>query len=266
MGSEPPTALYISPHLDDAVLSAGGLIAKQRARGMRVVVATLVTADPVGLDLSPLAQRFHMAWGGTERPFADRCIEDVNAVSALGAEWRHCGLLDCIYRQAASGRHFYHTLDRLFSGQQNSEDTSVSAAITAIVDALIDEFHPATIYTAATVGRHVDHVCVLSAVMPVAKRRGVPLALWEDQPYITGLYPPDNPDTVASALARLGQTDATPVIEDIDVAKKLAALRHYVSQIRELYGSLDSMDRTITDYAMSIGGSKRAECFWNIRP
>lgn len=50
------TYLYISPHLDDAVLSVGGLIAAQLAAGDRVVIATVCTADPA-IDgiFSPLA-------------------------------------------------------------------------------------------------------------------------------------------------------------------------------------------------------------------
>jgi LmbE family N-acetylglucosaminyl deacetylase len=247
------------------MVAAGGLIAKQRAHGMRVVVATLVTADPIGQVLSPFAQRFHAAWGGVQRPFAVRCIEDATAVGALDAEWRHYGLLDCIYRQAASGRYFYDTLERLFSGLQDPEDTAQSAAISDIVSTMIDELRPTTIYTAATVGRHVDHVCVLSAVVPVARRRGAPLVLWEDQPYVTGIYPRDNPDTIVAALTRIGQPGAVPVTEEIDIAKKLAALRHYVSQIKELYGSLEDMDRTITDYAINLGRPTPSERFWTVR-
>ena len=264
MNSQDSTALYISPHLDDAVLSAGGLIARQIANGMRVVVATLVTADPVGLVLSPLAQRFQSAWGGGQRPFADRCIEDANAVGALGAEWRHFGLLDCIYRQAPTGRFCYDTMGKLFSGLQDPEDTAFVTNVSDIVSSLIDELRPKAIYTAATVGRHVDHVCVLSAVRAVTKRNVTPLMLWEDLPYATGLYPPDNPDTVTAALARLGLADAVPDLHEIDMSRKLAALRHYKSQIKELYGSVETMDRAMTDFALGLGKTGPCERFWKV--
>jgi len=266
MNPQDSTVLYVSPHLDDAVLSAGGLIGRQIASGMRVVVATLVTADPAGLELSPLARRFQAAWGGGSRPFADRCIEDAHAVGALGAEWRHFGLPDCIYRQAPTGRFCYDTMAKLFSGLQDPEDTAFVASVSDIVSFLIDELRPRAIYTVATVGRHVDHVCVVSAVRTVAKRSETSLLLWEDLPYAIGLYPPDQPDTVTAALARLGLADAVPDLHEIDMSRKLAALRHYKSQIKELYGSVATMDRAMTDYAMSLGKAVPCERFWNVRP
>ncbi len=50
-----PTALALSPHLDDAVFSAGGLLASLAAQGWRVVMATTFTQsvpDPKGFALA----------------------------------------------------------------------------------------------------------------------------------------------------------------------------------------------------------------------
>jgi hypothetical protein len=67
------TYLYISPYLDDAVLSVGGPIAAQLMAGDRVIIATICTADPV-IDgiFSPLAINLHHQWGNPARPYERR--------------------------------------------------------------------------------------------------------------------------------------------------------------------------------------------------
>ena len=50
-----PTALALSPHLDDAAFSCGGLLASLAQAGWRVVMATLFTgsvAEPKGFALA----------------------------------------------------------------------------------------------------------------------------------------------------------------------------------------------------------------------
>ena len=50
-----PTALALSPHLDDAAFSCGGLLASLAREGWHVVMATLFTAsvaDPTGFALA----------------------------------------------------------------------------------------------------------------------------------------------------------------------------------------------------------------------
>ena len=50
-----PVALALSPHLDDAVFSCGGTLARLAGAGWRVVVATLFAAsvpDPTGFALA----------------------------------------------------------------------------------------------------------------------------------------------------------------------------------------------------------------------
>ncbi len=260
-----PVILYLSPHLDDAVLSAGGLIARQAAAGMRVVVATMVTADPPAAQRpSPLAARYRAAWGNPATPFADRCLEDAHAMEALAAEWRHLGLQDCTYRQSPSGEDLYVTMEALFSATPDPRDTAFRAAVADATEALVDALDPFAVYTCSTIGRHVDHVCVLRAVLPVLYRRGLPVRLWEDMPYATGIYPPENPDTAAAALARIGVKTAQPLLEPVDIAAKLRASRAYVSQIDDLFGSPEDMDRVVTAHALALGGAEPAERYWSI--
>src|SRR5438093_1734972 len=77
-------SLYLSPHLDDAVLSCAGHILHERAQGRRVVVATLFGAG-----------------GGDEagrKLYQARRDEDRRALALLGAECLHLGLVDAPFR------------------------------------------------------------------------------------------------------------------------------------------------------------------------
>ena len=75
------TALVVSPHLDDAVLSLSAWLAS-RSRLERVVVATVFSEG--------------------DADYPTRRAEDVAALSLLGAEPLHLGLLDAPERLGVS--------------------------------------------------------------------------------------------------------------------------------------------------------------------
>lgn len=103
-----PVCLFVSPHLDDAALSCGGLIRRLTRRGARVTVATLVTADlPAGHPESRLALRCQRQWDLWQAPFAARRAEDQRALQTLQATPVHLGLLDAIHRTSADGQPYY---------------------------------------------------------------------------------------------------------------------------------------------------------------
>src|SRR3989304_1899066 len=95
--------VYLSPHLDDALLSCGGLVAQQVAGGDEVTVFTVCAGDsPVG-ELTPFAYELHRRWGGAGSPMGLRRAEDLVACGRLGASVVHLGFADAIYRHAAHG-------------------------------------------------------------------------------------------------------------------------------------------------------------------
>ena len=79
-----PTALALSPHLDDAAFSCGGLLASLAQDGWRVVMATLFTgsvADPKGFAL---ACQLDKGLPAEADYMALRRDEDVRAATELG--------------------------------------------------------------------------------------------------------------------------------------------------------------------------------------
>src|SRR6185295_1884137 len=109
------TQIYLSPHLDDAVFSCGGMIHRHIRAGGRVVVVTVCTGDPPPGLLSDFAESLHERWQAQAKAPAapaevvrQRRNEDLDALAALGAQAVHLDVPDCIYRLSpASGRPLY---------------------------------------------------------------------------------------------------------------------------------------------------------------
>ena len=81
--------VYLSPHLDDAVLSCGGLIHRQRQEGESVLVVTIFAGSADQAAASDFATSLCRSWGLGPDPVMARRIEDQRALSFLSAEYRH---------------------------------------------------------------------------------------------------------------------------------------------------------------------------------
>jgi len=101
--------IYFSPHLDDAVLSAGGLISDQTRSGIPVEIWTFMSGVPDDEQLTDFARSMHKMWGTTsaKETIQIRREEDRQAASRVGAKAVHFDFLDCIYRRGKNGEALY---------------------------------------------------------------------------------------------------------------------------------------------------------------
>ena len=86
--------VILSPHLDDAVLSLGGLIGREVAAGRSVEVVSCFTAGPPLDTIAPA----HRVFGD----YSMRRAEDERALAVLGARHRWLDLHERIWRQPPS--------------------------------------------------------------------------------------------------------------------------------------------------------------------
>ena len=258
-----PTHLYLSPHLDDAVLSAGGRMYRQIALGHRVVIATFCTLDSSSqYPLSPLARAVHEKWGNPVAPYALRREQDVKACGLLGAEWRHLGFADAIYRRGPRESDCYGTFESLF-GAIPTWDSELCAAMAAEIERLVVELDPADVFGPLGVGSNIDHCHVLHALWQI---RGQirSAALYEEQPYATGRYPTARRDPVAEAVRRCPFVPK-PEIQEIDFEGKRRAIMCYESQLSELFGRKLKGLAEIEGYGRSLLQTGRvAERVWAV--
>ncbi|MGB3739707.1 MAG: PIG-L family deacetylase [Pontixanthobacter sp.] len=164
--------LAVSPHLDDAVFSAGGTLAAHVMAGDTVRVVTCFTGNvehPAGFAL---ACQLDKGLGAEIDYMALRRKEDIAACGAIGAEAVHWPFLEAPHRG-------YDNARALFQTPLLHDD--VADDIANALEAQIAAFAPDRIYGPFGVGRHVDHIAVRRA-MEVCGYKGHVL-LWEDYPY-----------------------------------------------------------------------------------
>lgn len=179
--------VVLSPHLDDAVLGAGALIADEVRAGVPVEVWTAFTRQP---EPAAVPRRL--------RPFADyrtRLAEDDRALAVLGAGARRLDLPERIWRDppARGLRAAFRTpADRAGLDQLEPVAAAVAEAFA----------RPGTrVLAPLGVGHHVDHVEVACAALVAAVRAGAcdRIGFYEDFYALAGAARRRHPVTRAHA-------------------------------------------------------------------
>lgn len=169
--------IFLSPHLDDAVLSCGGLIAAQTDAGIPVEIWTICAGDPPPGLLSNFAQFQHWQWNLGPDAAEARREEDQLAGQRLGARVRHFPVPDAIYRRSgADGESLYASEEAIF-GPLAPEEHELIASVSRLVAGQLGQ--GAHLVCPLGVGGHVDHRLTRSA----AEALGLGLRYYADFPY-----------------------------------------------------------------------------------
>ena len=169
-----PLALFLSPHLDDAVFSCGGLAARLAEAGWRVEIVTAFTAsrlNPTGFALECQTDK---GLAPDIDYMALRRTEDARACETLGATARWLDLPEAPHRGYASA-------GELFAGVR-ADDNAAAALAPLLAD--LATMAPDLVLTAEGIGGHVDHV-VLRRAVEAQPGLAAQLAYWRDEPYAT---------------------------------------------------------------------------------
>ena len=226
--------IYISPHLDDAVLSAGGLIHDQARDGNHVEIWTLVCGFPPESELTPFAQLLHFQWGFTsaEETVRSRRAEDERAASIVGARAVHFDIPDCIYRRGPDGEALYPM--NVFIPPHPAE-ADLPAKMTAI---LRERLQPEDVLVCPLgIGGHADHLLVRQAVEGLNR----PLWYYADVPYVL-----NHPEALAPST-RLMMAERRDVSNG-GLAAWVQGIAAYESQISTLFESPLKMKEAIETY------------------
>ena len=208
--------IFLSPHLDDAILSAGGLIYDQAQSGVPVEIWTFMCGYAREEDVSPFAQLLHAQWGfsSAEETTRQRRGEDKSAAAIVGASTVHFDFLDCIYRRGSNGEWLY---SEVFTAP-HPEDSRIPVQIAEVITT---HLRPDDVLVCQlSVGSHVDHVLVRQG----AELLDHPLIYDIDVPYI--FYKPEEVGPKSAGM----QASVKPITESGLEAWKLALLE-YKSQL-----------------------------------
>jgi len=255
------TYVYLAPHLDDVVLSCGGNVHRQVTAGETVTVVTFFAASPPSTEFSDFARSFHSRWDLEGDPVETRQTEDIAAVSSLGAAWMHLEYLDSIYRRnPITGEWLYTSMDAIFADVHPSEATWPLDLADKVLE-LFPSLEDTTLYAPLAVGHHVDHQ-LLHRVGLILARRGHSVAFYEDYPYV------EKEGSLEAALSVLPKDTWKPhliELEESDIEARIAAISHYTSQLKALFGGPERVDPRVRAYASGLGGKTGyAERYWQV--
>ncbi|KQT76927.1 PIG-L family deacetylase [Methylobacterium sp. Leaf466] len=221
-----PTALALSPHLDDAAFSCGGTLATLAASGWTVVMATVFTgsvADPKGFALACQTDK---GLGPDVDYMALRRAEDEAAATVLGVTRPlHLGFREAPHRG-------YGSAPQLFAGLR-ADDAIVDDLRPALGD-LIAETAADLILAPQGIGGHVDHLQVILALQANVSQRGAgtPILWWRDFPYTVRHEAPKEP--FAESFSRL-ESVTIGFAPEAEAAKE-SACSAYASQLGFQFG------------------------------
>jgi len=251
-----PVNLYLSPHLDDVVLSCGGQIAQSVRSGGRVHVVTVFAGDAVPeAAVSPHVQELHERWQlDRHNPSPGRRAEDRAALETISASIRvtHLPFPDCVYRLGKMDWPLYFTRDSIFGDVARFESPLANEISRTLKRLRVPR--DATVYLPLTAGHHVDHQIVRVAGEQWAGPRQV--IYYEEYPYA------EKPKEVTRAVG--GDTLQAHLIElDEDaLASKVQAIACYRSQISTFFKDEAEMEARVRAYAEVIGNGQPAERLW----
>lgn len=213
----------VSPHLDDAVFSAGASLARLADAGHDVTVVTCFTAsvaDPVGFALACQTDK---GLAADVDYMALRRDEDRAATAVVGAVPVHLPLREAPHRG-------YGSAPALFAGVR-PDDVVWQDVLSAL------RAHDADLWLGPQgLGAHVDHLQVVRALAAL----GRPTLWWRDAPYALKA-----PAAAPSPDLPLG---LTPVALPEDRARRGDACARYATQLGFQFGGEAGMRAALRDW------------------
>jgi LmbE family N-acetylglucosaminyl deacetylase len=179
--------MFVSPHLDDAVLSCGALLT-HLARTNSVTELTVFSAARPPAKWAPSARnelRNHAA-ADAMKYFEDRRAEDIEALKEAGATWIHLGFTDAPFRRVGettgqdTGRAAYPSFHlHIARGWIAPSDAALAGKVGAKVREAASANEVTTVFAPLGAGRHVDHLITRNAMMAA----GIDAVYYSDFPY-----------------------------------------------------------------------------------
>ena len=254
--------IVLSPHLDDAILSCGGLLWHLRRHMPHVpcLVVSICTAD------SPLTTHARHPWRDAIAAPSVRRQEDRSAMSTLDCPYIHLGFLDAIDRMDRQGKPMYR---QVFHVDSHPDDADHERELALTLRRICAGPGPTLLVSPIGIGGHIDHVQCSRSATALGDHDGVSLLYYEDVPYRLPGHGPHRhsaDDPAAPAVTILSQDGSTPdarLALTFDTDTKVMLVAHYQSQVPMLFGDREQM-RHAFGADSAAGGPEPIEVYWTI--
>lgn len=227
--------IVLSPHLDDAALSLGGLITALTCF-TRVEVWSLFPGASLRGPYSDLADWLHASSGGLtgSRLAWARKLEDRRACRRLGARARHYPWKDAPYRKRRDGTFMYGSTQ---PGAVHEEEAALLSAVAGQLKRQVSGDD--VILAPLGIGGHVDHLITRLA----AESMGAPtLMYYPEVPYLQ-LFPQQLKET------SVGLCPVHYLLRRDEIVTWIDSLKFYVTQMQMLELAAGNMPHLIGKYA-----------------
>lgn len=187
--------IFLSPHLDDAVLSCGALI-KSEASRREITVLTLFSECSTAPHTRAARSFLRQCSAQDARSLFDaRKKEDAAVLSGLGVRFQHLGATDALFRkrrETSLGKsmfakalpelvHRYPTYRfDIARGRISRGDNTLIQYLQATVRQHVDGLGAGLVFCPMAVGRHVDHLITRIVGDEAASERSI---FYSDFPY-----------------------------------------------------------------------------------
>lgn len=228
MAPEKPVSgiVVLSPHFDDAIGSAGGVIRRMVADGRDVSVMTFMTRRPSIINF-----RSYMYVG-------HRIAENRAAVDVVGARVIDAPFLDAKYRDIYKKNKREKGKAGLFS-----DHVTETPLVNEIKDYILDNTSDDAILVApAGLGGHIDHLIVRAAVADIPRT----VYYYEEFYY-----------DIKNKNAPLTADFETVLLSDAELESKIESMGHYKKTLRNLFrkDTMNAMRKYYEDFRVADGRS-----------
>jgi LmbE family N-acetylglucosaminyl deacetylase len=235
--------IFISPHLDDAILSCGGIMHALSSKDHEVHNWTIFAGDPSDSNYSDFAKGLHTRWNlADQNPMLARRLEDQSANQLLGAHFYHFNYQDCIYRKDSFENFLVQKEEDLFQSISGSQFDLVDNIRLALVKKIPQE---AIVISPLAIGNHIDHHIVKSAVLKTGHAN---LWFYADYPYVV------RQSAAIQEPMLQGFLQEKFLISEASLERWRNAAACYTSQISTFWKGAEEMFSRINEYALSGGG------------
>ncbi|MGI5828242.1 MAG: PIG-L family deacetylase [Patescibacteria group bacterium] len=183
---------FISPHLDDVVLSASALIFQLRKHVSITVVNVFTQADKPPYTFSAKSYLRQCGYNDAEKLFQDRIKEDQSVLENLADSVINLNFIDAQWRKRTNQNRLQHSLSSLlpelihtyptyrFHIRKPIISTEDASMITQIKERLKAIVKNGAVFCPLAIGSHIDHIIVRSVCEDLFYKP----VFWADCPYM----------------------------------------------------------------------------------
>jgi len=184
--------VFVSPHLDDAILSCGGLIyfLSSQTEVKVINVFTKVSNSKASYSIKKFVRK--CGYNDAKKLFQDRIVEDEKVLGRINIKPINLGFTDALWRTKRFQKGFRKILAKyipelrfiypsglhLLSGKISKFDTGIVEKVSRAIFGSVD-VSDSILFVPLAIGNHVDHVIVRKA----CETLGGQIIFWSDFPY-----------------------------------------------------------------------------------